>query len=296
MALFLVGATIAHWQISERTQREYETYIEQNEQLALVFAQAADTWLERHNLEAIDEAAGLLLAGSGLYVRITMETVVILDKRKEGILTSLPDPADPAEISLLTGPRSVLHDEGLDVMIPIQQPGRSEPDNGVVQIGFSDEQAASRVAEYRSLVLLLASGSWLAVLLTTLLVGRILTLRRRLPHVQGSEEEASTIIRCGNLVVDSESCAVQLNDQPVELTPKMFELLAYLAQHPERTFSDADLLEALWADAPYAASGDVKQCIYMLRRRLGTVHPDPKQIIVNVKGFGYRLEPPLNHD
>ena len=81
VALFLVGATIAHWQISERTQREYETYIEQNEQLDLVFAQAADTWLERHNLEAIDETAGLLLAGSGLYVRITMETVVILDNQ-----------------------------------------------------------------------------------------------------------------------------------------------------------------------------------------------------------------------
>lgn len=300
VALFLVGATIARCQISERTQREYAAFTEQSEHLALVFARAADAWLERRNPEAIDEAAGLLLAGSGLYVRITMETVVILDKRKEGFATSLPDLADSAEIGLLTELRSVLHDDGLDVMIPIQQPGKPDPDNGVVQIGFSDGQAASRVAEYRNLVLLLAGGSWLVVLLATLLVGRILALRARLPHVQGGDEEASSIVRCGKLVVDSVSCAVQLNGQPVELTPKMFELLAYLAQHPGRTFSDCELLEALWADAPYAASGDVKQCIYMLRQRLGTVHPDPKQIIVNVKGFGYRLEPPteptLNHD
>jgi len=123
-------------------------------------------------------------------------------------------------------------------------------------------------------------------------------LRRRLAIP--NYEDASPRIVCGALVIDTDTCIARLNDCLIELTPKMFELLVFLARQPKKTFSDAELLDALWSDAPYAASGDVKQCIYMLRRRLGAAHPDPKQIIVNVKGFGYTLHPPdeatLNQD
>jgi DNA-binding winged helix-turn-helix (wHTH) protein len=33
-----------------------------------------------------------------------------------------------------------------------------------------------------------------------------------------------------------------------------------------------------------------------LRRALAEIHPDPKQVIVNVKGFGYRFDPPSSED
>ncbi|MBU1050488.1 helix-turn-helix domain-containing protein, partial [Candidatus Bipolaricaulota bacterium] len=58
--------------------------------------------------------------------------------------------------------------------------------------------------------------------------------------------------------------------------------------------SDQDILDAVWPDSTYAASPDVKQHVYLLRQKLAVAHADPKSVIVNEKGFGYRLEPPTN--
>ena len=129
-------------------------------------------------------------------------------------------------------------------------------------------------------------------MLVAVFIVRILNMRSRLAIAQLQEAETDGIICCGMLEIDTEACVATLNDKDLDLTPKMFEVLTFLARHEGKTFSDNDLVSALWTEAPYAASGDVKQCIYMLRRRLNVACADPKRIIVNVKGFGYRLEAP----
>jgi DNA-binding response OmpR family regulator len=127
------------------------------------------------------------------------------------------------------------------------------------------------------------------------LLGAWARRRRRGDAGEDGGIEPATL-HCGALVIDTAACTVTLYDRPIDLTPKMYELVLFLARRPGATFSDADLLAALWTDSPYAASGDVKQCVYMVRQRFGAVHADPKRLIVNVKGFGYRLVPPKADD
>ena len=129
-------------------------------------------------------------------------------------------------------------------------------------------------------------------MLAAILAARIVSIRARLAVAQLLDADTQGIIRCGLLEIDTGTSVVRLCENDIELTPKMFELLTFLARNQGKTFSDSDLVAALWAEAPYAASGDVKQCIYMLRRRLSVAGADPKRIIVNVKGFGYKLEAP----
>ena len=298
IALLVVGALVTRREISQCRNSEYAAFTDQGVQLAGVFARAAGAWLERGDLDALDDAASLLLAGSAQYLRISVQSVVVLDMRQEDFDEGWLLPAVNQDTGQVRKTTYVLRLEGLDIAVPIEVEAWGVTDPGLVQIGFSDSQARNRVAGVQRLVLLLASGAWLAVAFVAVLLVWMLMLRQRL--ASPTVEDASPRMTCGALVIDTDACTAQLNDRPIELAPKMFELLVFLARQPHKTFSDAELLDALWSEAPYAASGDVKQCIYMLRRRLGTAHPDPKQIIVNVKGFGYTLHPPdemaLNQD
>lgn len=261
-----------------------------NMQLTRVFARATTAWLPRGNLDDVADAAELLLNGSAQYVRISVNGVVILDLRGDEFSVETSDLAAPGGLAQEPGESSRLREDGVDVWIRFILPGRDPPDAGVVQVGFSDDQADLRVREYRRMVGLLAGGSWLALALALILAARLLGSRWRSVTSEDDSIGASGLLRCGLLEIDTNSCSVQWNGESVDLTPKTFELLTFLARNPGKTYSDADLLEALWADAPYAASNDVKQCIYLLRQRLGAIHPDPKRIVANVKGFGYRLE------
>ena len=96
----------------------------------------------------------------------------------------------------------------------------------------------------------------------------------------------------GDLRVDPVSKTVSVRGQPVDLTPKQFALLYLLAEVPGRVLRDDDILDSVWPDSAYANSRDVKQCVYTLRRRLGRVVESPSDVVVNVKGYGYKLVPP----
>jgi len=290
--LFVLGVAIACWEISRFRESEYSTFTNQSIQLASVFARSANVWLIRGNNEALEFAANLMLAGSGQYVRIDVGDVTILDERVTGHGIEDLDLTLDLEPSELGGARGSLRSGGLDIVVPITFSDQGNETVGVVQIGFSDTYARAQVRSHRILIFGLIAGSWLLLMLVAVFIVRILHMRSRLAIAQLQEVQPDGIIRCGTLTIDTKTCAATLNDKDLDLTPKTFELLTFLACNEGKTFSDADLLAALWEDAPYAASGDVKQCVYILRRRLAAVHPDPKRIIVNVKGFGYRLEAP----
>lgn len=298
--LFVLGITIAWWEIERFRESEYSTFAEQSLQMASVFARSARVWLSRGNDEALGFAANLLLAGSGQYVRIDVNNTAVLDKRNGDPAINALDLGAERITSIDREPRATLTAERLDVVVAIDIPDQRIEGIGTVQIGFSDTYARGQVRSHRLLIFGLTAGSWLVLMLAAILAVRILSMRSRLASIHSTESPNEGMIRCGDLKIDTDTCAVRLCEQDIELTPKMFELLTLLARNQGKTFSDSDLLAALWTEANYAASGDVKQCIYMLRRRLGVACADPKRIIVNVKGFGYKLEAPteaeLSHD
>ena len=93
------------------------------------------------------------------------------------------------------------------------------------------------------------------------------------------------VLVAGSLRLDPAARAVTLRGDPVELTAKEFAMLEYLVRQHGRAVSKAELLEHVWAD-PQTAGNAVEVYAGYLRKKLG------RDVIVTLRGVGYRLNPP----
>ncbi|HUB51068.1 MAG TPA: winged helix-turn-helix domain-containing protein [Terracidiphilus sp.] len=86
-------------------------------------------------------------------------------------------------------------------------------------------------------------------------------------------------------------CAARLftrNGQRVTLTPKAFEVLAYLAANPTRLVTKEELMKAVWPDS-FVEEGNLAQHISGLRKALG----DKASLIATIPGRGYQFATPV---
>ena len=95
--------------------------------------------------------------------------------------------------------------------------------------------------------------------------------------------------RVGELTVDEDSYQVRLRGHPLDLTYKEFELLKALANAPNRVFTRELLLQEVWGYDYFGGSRTVDVHVRRLRAKLG---PEHEQMIVTVRGVGYKLVPP----
>lgn len=103
--------------------------------------------------------------------------------------------------------------------------------------------------------------------------------------------EQNPVLRFGRLVIDPRVREVLVDEEPVPLTPKEFDLLLTLARSPRQVFSRRQLLELVWDSAPeYQDPATVTVHVGRLRQKLGT-DPDHPSWIVTAWGVGYRFEP-----
>ena len=84
------------------------------------------------------------------------------------------------------------------------------------------------------------------------------------------------------------SSLIQLG-RSLDLTFKEFELLKYLAQHPGRVFTRAQLLHEIWGYDYFGGTRTVDVHIRRLRAKLG---PEFEAIIGTVRNVGYRFSLP----
>jgi DNA-binding response OmpR family regulator len=77
--------------------------------------------------------------------------------------------------------------------------------------------------------------------------------------------------------------------QPLDLRPREYDLLYFLAQHAGQVLSRTTLLDGVWGTADYIDVRTVDVHIRRLRRKLAEIDPaaDP---IHTERGIGYRLE------
>ena len=99
-------------------------------------------------------------------------------------------------------------------------------------------------------------------------------------------DDLPDVIRNGDLTVDEASYTVKLRGRPLDLTYKEFELLKYLAQHPGRVFTRAQLLQEVWGYDYFGGTRTVDVHVRRLRAKLGTEH---EQLIGTVRNVGYRF-------
>ena len=121
------------------------------------------------------------------------------------------------------------------------------------------------------------------------LTARVLAVRRRHDPV------ADVTLHIGRFDVDLVARAVTARGQPVELTAKEFDLLAYLAVRPGHVFDREQLLNAVWRSASeWQQPATVTEHIRRLRGKL-EVDPAHPTLLTTVRGAGYRLDLPDVH-
>jgi DNA-binding response OmpR family regulator len=101
----------------------------------------------------------------------------------------------------------------------------------------------------------------------------------------------SGITDFGGLRINFLAREVEVNGRVVDLTPKEFDMLAFLAASPRRAYTRGQLLGDVWASsADWQAEATVTEHIRRLRRKIET-DPDHPRWITTVRGVGYRFEP-----
>jgi DNA-binding response OmpR family regulator len=116
---------------------------------------------------------------------------------------------------------------------------------------------------------------------------RLAAGRSRLAETQQAEETPE--IRAGDLVVDEVTYSARVRGRALDLTYKEFELLKFLAQHPGRVFTRAQLLQEVWGYDYFGGTRTVDVHVRRLRAKLG---PEHDLLIGTVRNVGYRFVPP----
>lgn len=112
-------------------------------------------------------------------------------------------------------------------------------------------------------------------------------IRAALRRVDGSTSTSGPIVR-GDLVIDRERFRVSRGGSEVRLTPKEFELLTYLAQHPGRVLTHRTLLKAVWGPHSVDQPEYLRVLVGSLRKKIEP-NPASPQYILTEPWVGYRF-------
>jgi DNA-binding response OmpR family regulator len=118
------------------------------------------------------------------------------------------------------------------------------------------------------------------------LEARIRALLRRSTTVTESQQ-----LVIGDLVIDTDAHEVTLGGEPLELSSKEFDLLAYLAERPGKMIGKRELLAAVWRQPYGGADKTVDVHLSWLRKKLGETAAEPRYIHTR-RGIGVKLVDP----
>ena len=116
-------------------------------------------------------------------------------------------------------------------------------------------------------------------------------IRAVLRRVGTGDDRAGTPLQIGPLTLDPGVRAVLRDGDPVGLTFSEFEILHALMAQRHRVHSRHELLRAIWGDSAYRDPRSIDVHIRHLREKLEAA-PDEPQLILTVRGAGYRIAEP----
>jgi len=120
------------------------------------------------------------------------------------------------------------------------------------------------------------------------LVARVgANIRRTSMAVPAASEEAAAMPVAGDLAINTDSRQVYRAGQAIDLTQKEYELLTFLASHPNKVYSRVSLMEQVWN---YGYVGDDARTVDVTVRRLREkieVDPANPVYILTRRGAGY---------
>jgi DNA-binding response OmpR family regulator len=117
------------------------------------------------------------------------------------------------------------------------------------------------------------------------LVARVrAVLRRTAPAAEDTD-----VVSAGDVVLERGGRTVTVGEQPVELTGKEFDLLAFLLDHPGYVMSRERLLDQVWGLEFAGGTRTVDVHVAQVRKKLGR-----PGLIRTVRGSGYKSSPPAD--
>jgi DNA-binding response OmpR family regulator len=116
------------------------------------------------------------------------------------------------------------------------------------------------------------------------LVARVKAVLRRVDGPAAPE-----VIQAGRATIDAGRREVRVDDTPIELTTKEFDLLRFLAERPGLALSRQQILDGAWGHDWFGDARTVDVHIAQVRKKLGDAVD-----ITTVRSVGYRLESPAS--
>jgi len=112
-----------------------------------------------------------------------------------------------------------------------------------------------------------------------------------LRRTNGRQTASPSPIVFDGLRIEPLSRQVILAGENIDLTPKEFDVLAFLAASPSQVFSRAQLLESVWQSSPeWQDPATVTVHVRRIRNKI-EIDPEHPRWISTVWGVGYRFEP-----
>lgn len=124
------------------------------------------------------------------------------------------------------------------------------------------------------------------------LTARIRAVLRRVSdrdQIEGLEERTS-VFRYGPVRVDVSQREARVRGEPIELSRKEFDLLAFLVSEAGHVVTRAQCMDRIWRDRKMGDSRTLDTHVKRLRKKIESDPADPQHIIT-VRGIGYRFKP-----
>jgi len=119
------------------------------------------------------------------------------------------------------------------------------------------------------------------------LLARVRANLRRTPKIEANMPE---VIELGDFNIDLAARIVCVRGKEVHLTPKEFDLLVYMAQHPHRVIQHRTLLSAVWGDTSAEQPEYLRVFVGQLRKKIEPNPAEPIYVLTD-RWVGYRFEP-----
>jgi two-component system KDP operon response regulator KdpE len=114
-------------------------------------------------------------------------------------------------------------------------------------------------------------------------------VRANLRRAAATQESPAAVVEDGDFYINPESRVVRVREKEVHLTPKEFELLMFMARHPNKVLTHRILLNAVWGGESVQQPEYLRVFINQLRKK---IEPgDPPRYILTDPWVGYRFQP-----
>lgn len=111
-------------------------------------------------------------------------------------------------------------------------------------------------------------------------------LMARIKVITERNKQSNTMVEFGGISIDIEGRVLYIDGEVRHVTPKEFELLAYLIQNKNVAISRDKLLQVVWEYDYFGDDRTVDTHIKMLRKNLGPY----RNYIQTIRGIGYKFE------